>query len=208
MNILSFDTSNNLASAAVSSKSKILAYNITNSGSQQAEKLFELIDLSLKEAKLNINEINLICLSNGPGSFTGVRIAIAAALGLELSGNAKVISLSNFEVIAWHNINHFANDLPLTVILDAYNEQVYWQSFDKNLIALEEPKIISLNELKLLDMNQYNLVGSGLKYFESYDEKLSLTNNAKLICQASTFFLDKKKYNQLIPLYIRPPYVS
>ena len=207
MNILSFDTSNNLASAAVSSKGKILAYNITNSGSQQAEKLFELIDLSLKEAKLNINEINLICLSNGPGSFTGVRIAMAAALGLELSGNAKVISLSNFEVIAWHNINYFTNNLPLTVILDAYNEQFYWQSFDKNLIALEEPKIISLNELKSLDINQYNLVGSGLKYLESYDEKLSLANNAKLICQASSFFLDNNKYNQLTPLYIRPPYV-
>ncbi len=206
MNILSFDTSNNLASAAVSSKGDILAYNITNSSSQQAEKLFELIDTSLREAKLSINEINLICLSNGPGSFTGVRIAIASALGLELSGKAKVISLSNFEAIAWHYINHFTNNLPLTVILDAHNEQVYFQSFDKDLTPLEEGKLVSLEELKSLGLNKYNLVGNGLKYLDSYDENLSITNNAKLICQACPFFVDKIR--PLSPLYIRPPYAS
>lgn len=208
MNILSFDTSNNLASVAVSSKSKIISYNITNSASQQAEKLFELIDFSLKESMLHINEIDLISLSNGPGSFTGIRIALAAALGLELSVKSKLISLSNFQVIAWHNRDIFTNNLPLTIILDGNNEQIYWQNFNKNIEPIEEAKIISAEELRSLDKDKYNLIGSGLKYLDSYNEELSFSNNAKLICQATDFFWENNKYSKLAPLYIRPPYVS
>lgn len=208
MNILSFDTSNNLASVAVSSKSKIISYNITNSASQQAEKLFELIDLSLKESMLHINEIDIISLSNGPGSFTGIRIALAAALGLELSVKAKLISLSNFQVIAWHNRDIYTNNLPLTILLDGNNEQIYWQSLDKNFDSIEEAKIISADELRLLDKNKYNLIGSGVKYLNTYDDSLYLSNNAKLICQATPFFWKNNKYSNLKPLYVRPPYVS
>lgn len=71
----------------------ILSYNTTNSSSQQAEKLFSLIDESLKESKLKLADIDIISVTNGPGSFTGVRIGLAAALGMKAAEKAKFIKL-------------------------------------------------------------------------------------------------------------------
>jgi tRNA threonylcarbamoyladenosine biosynthesis protein TsaB len=207
MKILCFDTSNNLASVAVISNDEILAYNSTDASSQQAEKLFYLIDITLKESKLIISELDLIAISNGPGSFTGVRIAISSALGLELASELKIIALTNFQIVAYNaRAKHAQGNI--YVVLDARNENFYVQEFDQELLAIGDPKLINIDELKLLEKKNLIFAGNGISYMENFDDDLAITCNAKYLAQACSYFFTKDMYHALEPLYVRPAYVN
>ena len=204
MKILSFDTSNNLASVAIMANEQLLAYNITDGSSQQAEKLFSLIKQALEEAKLQLTDIDLISVTNGPGSFTGVRIGLAAALGLQMSSASKFIALTNFQVLAWQ-AKQLYPDKPSAVILDARRDQVYFQLFNSQLEHLNEPELIATAAVPSL--KHMVLVGDGAKFLSQYDFDIELTNNAnaKLLAASSKFYLENKLYQNLAPLYIREP---
>ena len=204
MKILSFDTSNNLASVAIMANEQLINYKVTEKNSQQAEKLFSLIKQALEEAKLELTDIDLISVTNGPGSFTGVRIGLAAASGLQMNSNSKFIALTNFQVLAWQAKQRYPKH-PLAVILDARRDQVYFQLFNSKLEHLSKPKLIAISEIPSL--KNMTLVGDATKFFPQYNLDTRLTNNAnaKLLAAASQFYLQQKLYQDLAPLYIREP---
>ncbi len=204
MKILSFDTSNNLASVAIMANNQLLAYNATNENSQQAEKLFSLIEQTLREVKLQFIDIDLVSITNGPGSFTGVRIGLAAALGLQMDSNSKFIALTNFQVLAWQAKQIHPEKL-IAVILDARREHIYFQLFNQQLEHLSEPKLVAIEDLSI--PQNVILVGDGTKFFPQYNLDIELANNAnaKLLASSSQFYLENKLYHGLAPLYIREP---
>lgn len=161
----------------------LLAYNTTATSSQQAEKLFSLIEECLKLSKLKLSDIDLISVTNGPGSFTGVRIGLAAALGLKMGSKTQVISLSNFQVLAYQALKEHS-DKEVEIVLDARREQIYYQKFDVQLNHLTEPKLLAKDAIKIDPMNN---------------------PNAKMLAEATKFFWQNKLYSDLEPLYIRQP---
>jgi tRNA threonylcarbamoyladenosine biosynthesis protein TsaB len=179
MNILSFDTTNSLASVAVASNSKLLSYNITSIASQQAESLFKLIKISLLDAKLKFSDIDLVSVSKGPGSFTGVRIGLAAAMGMQTSSKAQFIGLTNFQVLAYQA--YPSDNKNIIVTIDAKREQYYQQIFDNNLLPIQEAQLISGQ------CSEENII------------------NAKMLLSATDFFFKKKLYSDLEPVYVRCP---
>ena len=208
MKILSFDTSNSLASVAIIDDSNILSYNITKQPSQQAEKLFELISQSLEDSKVVLDDIDLLMVTNGPGSFTGVRIGLSAALGIKTASNKIVKSITNFQVLAWKARELFPNKKQIAVILDARREQLYFQMFDINLNPLNEPSLIIIDELfRYLSEEEVVFVGDGIKFLpeEYFNENLNIVTNAEILSQASEFYWNNGGYNDLIPLYVRQP---
>jgi tRNA A37 threonylcarbamoyladenosine modification protein TsaB len=58
----------------------------------------KIVDSLLCEAGINVKELNNICVCVGPGSFTGVRVAVSVVKGLSIGSNAKVFVLTNFDV--------------------------------------------------------------------------------------------------------------
>ena len=80
-------------------KNKKVFSKCLNSPKSIEQELNLLIDQLMKKVNLNFIEINLILVSLGPGSFTGIRIGISAAKALSLSTGAKIIGFSNFESI-------------------------------------------------------------------------------------------------------------
>jgi tRNA threonylcarbamoyladenosine biosynthesis protein TsaB len=203
MNILSFDTTNNLASVAITHNNKILSYNSTKQNSQQAEKLFNLIDQCLNEAKLSLTDIHLVSVTNGPGSFTGVRIGLSSALGMRLGCDAQFIALTNFQILAYKARIH---SLPIAVILDARRDQLYFQAFNEKLEFLDEPKLIHIKDLEL--SKNTILIGDGCKFLPQNKNHINLSIDARLLAQASEFFWQRRQYYDLIPLYIREPDIS
>lgn len=176
---------------AILDNNNLLAYNTTLENSQQAEKLFYLIEKSLEEAKLTLNEIDLISATNGPGSFTGVRIGLAAALGLKMASKANFIAVSNLQVAAFHARN-LSSDKKIAVVQDARKEEVYYQVFDQDLKNLTEPEIVLRSSLK-----------------QDLDAEVTECKvDAKLLAEASEFVWSKGLYKDLEPLYIRQPYVG
>lgn len=184
-------------------------YDSTTQSSQQAEKLFQLIDLSLKEANLDLNDLDLISVTNGPGSFTGIRIGLSAAAGIRASTAKKIISLSNFQVMAWQ-AREYNTLKKIAVMLDARREQIYMQLFDKDLREITTPSLLDIKEIDKFMLEDHFLIGDAVKlvFNNKIDEKIDINVNAEILARATQYFWKEKKYNDLIPLYIRQAYVS
>lgn len=128
--ILSFDSSSNKCSVSVLRQQEILSYNEDTRPSMQAENLVPLIELSLKEAKLEYHDIDYLAVTTGPGSFTGIRIGLSVAEAILHSTNIKPIGISNFELCYYRlkqQISHFDKAF---ILLEAYRGQQYLQEFD------------------------------------------------------------------------------
>ena len=95
MNILAFNTSTEKFSLAVFKKNKIVYLYSKILKKNYSKYLISIIKDSLKKSKTKIEEINTISLSLGPGSFTGIRLGIAAAKGLALPNKVNIFGFSN-----------------------------------------------------------------------------------------------------------------
>jgi len=170
---------------------------------------------TLQTSQLTLSEFDLISITNGPGSFTGVRIGLATALGLEMGlmtdFKGKFIALTNFQVMAW-KAKHECTPQPIVVILDARREQVFFQLFSHTLEELTSPKLVFINELSdhLPQNISFSLAGDGVKFLPQYSVANNLTTNADahILAKASEFYWKNKLYQPLVPLYIREPDAS
>jgi tRNA threonylcarbamoyladenosine biosynthesis protein TsaB len=81
MLILSFDTTNEHGGVAVYRETECLAEIVNPGGTNYSISLFDMVDRLLAEARLQLGDIDLLAVANGPGSFTGIRVGLAAAQG-------------------------------------------------------------------------------------------------------------------------------
>lgn len=123
-NILAFDTSAAHCAAAVLCSDHIAAHRHEAMEKGQAERLLPLVEELLAEAGLTFADLDAIAVGTGPGNFTGVRIAVAAARGLALSLGIPAIGVTRLEAMA-HGLPR-----PLWVVEDAKRGEVYAQRFD------------------------------------------------------------------------------
>lgn len=99
--ILAIETSNELCSVCVYfNESKFFTSEILLKNSH-SEKLFGLIDFVFNQAKAELSECKCIAVSSGPGSFTGLRIGIAAAKGLALGASLPIALVPTFDAAAF-----------------------------------------------------------------------------------------------------------
>lgn len=91
--------------------------NVTNSHSETINKN---ISLSLKDAKINFNNLNEVIVVNGPGSFTGVRIGLVCAKLIAYEYNIKLYSISTLLILALNNMNQNRISIPASKIQSYY----------------------------------------------------------------------------------------
>ena len=78
MKILGVESSATAASVAVYSDGKIIAQSFSNTGLTHSQTLLPMVEDTLKTANISLSDVDYLAISNGPGSFTGVRIGIAS----------------------------------------------------------------------------------------------------------------------------------
>ena len=100
MRILGLDTTGAQCSVALVDAAKVLAYKSEKIGRGHAERLAPMVAEVLSDAQIDISEIDQIAVCTGPGSFTGLRVALAFAKGLALPRSIPVIGISALEVHA------------------------------------------------------------------------------------------------------------
>jgi tRNA threonylcarbamoyladenosine biosynthesis protein TsaB len=167
MNILALDTSMGACSAAVLCSSggagrRLFARQETMARGH-AEALMPLVAEIMEEAGLPFAELDLIAATTGPGSFTGVRIAIAAARGLALVTHAKLFGTDSLSVMARQALAGGAvGSGPFAVAVDARRGMLYFGLYDETGRKLEGPLLIAPDEaLSLLPSGLRLAVGSG-----------------------------------------------
>lgn len=97
--VLGFDTSAAHCAAALLRGDEVLAERDETLGRGQAERLFPMLGEILAEAGANWHDLTRIGVGIGPGNFTGIRIAVAAARGLALSLGRPAVGVSMFEAL-------------------------------------------------------------------------------------------------------------
>ena len=150
MTLLAIDTCASLCSAALYDchEDRLLASRSDNIGRGHAEHLMDLLAGLLKDARLRYKDIDRIAATIGPGSFTGIRIALATARGLGLALKAPVDGVGVLEAIAFEHCRHNnADKRPLVVALDARRDEIYWQMFDPAGKALDKPGLRALETI-------------------------------------------------------------
>ena len=120
--ILAFDTSAAHCAAALLSGDRVLAQREDAMALGQAERLMPMLEEMLTEAGVAWRDVGALGVGTGPGNFTGIRIAVAAARGLSLGLGVPAIGVTTFEALAW---DHDA----VLVARDARLGQVYIQAF-------------------------------------------------------------------------------
>jgi len=106
-------------------------------GRGHAERLIGMIDHALNERCLSPNDITKIAVTIGPGSFTGVRVGLAAARGYAAALNIPVVGVPSLKALSKKN-NFGGSTL---VILDAKRDQFYAELFDDAGATLEGPTL-------------------------------------------------------------------
>lgn len=148
MLLLAFESSAKAAGAALMKDGALLGEYFQNSGQTHSRTLLKMAEDLLKNCDLQVSDLDAVAVANGPGSFTGLRIGIAAAKGLAWGREIPCIGVSTLEAMAE---GAFLEEGILVCCMDARREQVYNAVFEKRggaLHRLTEDRAISVEELE------------------------------------------------------------
>ena len=147
MRILSIETSAKACSAAVTEDGALLASAFQCSGLTHSRTLMPMVEGMLKNADLSLAACDAIAVAVGPGSFTGIRIGVAAAKGLAWAAELPCAGCSTLEAMAW-SLAGFQGEV--CAAMDARRHQVYNARFQVNGTAphrLTPDRAIALADL-------------------------------------------------------------
>lgn len=186
---LGIDSSAKTASVAVADEKMSLRCEcFINAGLTHSETLMPMIDQALGNAKLGIGDIDVICVNAGPGSFTGIRIGVAAAKGLAFTADKACVGVSTLDSIAQLLRNQ--NGI-ICCVMDARCSQVYAAIFrakENNLERLSQDIAISIEELynRLKDFGEHIVfAGDGAEI--CYRALASRLANSSLACEQQRY---------------------
>lgn len=148
MKILSIDTSSNNCSIAVVGEEATLGEININYNLQHSVLLMPLIEELLDRLDLTPKDLTALTVSVGPGSFTGLRIGLAAVKGLASGLDLPIYAVDSIKTLAYGAFGYGGIIVPM---VDALRGGFYtgFYTFEKGkLITLLEPTILSLDEIK------------------------------------------------------------
>ena len=218
MKVLGIDTSSNATSIAVIEDNKLICEYTINTKTTHSQKLMPMIENMLKISEVNVNDMDMIAICQGPGSFTGLRIGMATAKALSHVNNLPIVGVNSLELLAG---NMDLSDKKICSILDAQRTQVYMgqYKFENNkLVEIKSVDVVEIDELleELKSSNEeWILVGEAVyKYEDKIKEIENIcvpapshnVNKASSLCTIAM-----NKYDQNIDVYdcytINPVYI-
>ena len=128
MKILSIDTSSKICSVSILEDTTVILEKHTNDEKTHSQNLMPLIDELFKDANLTLDNIDLLACSQGPGSFTGIRIGIATIKAFADAKNIPVVGVTSLESLAY-NITESGL---IVSLIDEKNDNVYYSLFSNN----------------------------------------------------------------------------
>ena len=148
MMILALESSATACSAALCRDGELVAQSYQNSGLTHSRTLLPMVRDMLANSQLTLEQVDVIAVAAGPGSFTGLRIGVATAKGLAWPADKDCAPCSTLESMAWP-LAHMAGSL-IICAMDARRQQIYNAVFDCHggrLIRRCEDRAIALEVL-------------------------------------------------------------
>ena len=221
MKILAVDTSATAASVAIAEENKLIGEFSIDTALTHSRTLMPMLEQLLKNTGSTIDDIEALAVNAGPGSFTGVRIGVAAVKGLAFSKNLPCVSVSTLHSMAY---NMLGCDCIVCAVMDARCSQVYNALFrvgGEKVTRLTEDRALSLSDLKqeLKSIKEkIILVGDGAVLCSNYlgkelDNVVLAPFNKRVQTASSVAYAafeklkqgEKLTAQQLMPVYLRLP---
>ena len=147
MRILGLDSATAACSAAVWCDGALRAHRSARLDRGHAEALMPMVVSVMDEAGLRYPELDLIAVTVGPGTFTGVRIGLAAARGLALASGLPLAGITTLEALARAVPASARRGRRVVAALDARRDEVYLQVFGPRLAPLGPPSAVPRSEV-------------------------------------------------------------
>ena len=171
MKILAFETSAKAASVAIVDENRILGQSYQNTGLTHSQTLLTMAEDLMKTCGCTAQDITAVAVAAGPGSFTGVRIGVAAAKGFAWGGQIPCYGVSTLEAMA-RSLGVYSGIV--CPVMDARRSQVYNALFRMELgkcTRIREDRAISLADL-----------GAEL---QNFSEPIFLVGDGSILCYNS-----------------------
>ncbi|MDD2362478.1 MAG: tRNA (adenosine(37)-N6)-threonylcarbamoyltransferase complex dimerization subunit type 1 TsaB [Oscillospiraceae bacterium] len=221
MRILGIESSAGPASCAVWEDGRILACSSANTGLTHSQTLVPMIHDMLKNAGISLKTVDLLAVAAGPGSFTGVRIGVAAVKGLAFTEDKPCVGVSTLAAMARMAAGTLFSGI-ICPAMDARRDQVYTALFEISegeVIRLTDDNAVSLNNLaKQLDKYKKPvlLIGDGAELcYNTFKQILSEVFIAPLhlryqsavgvTLEAAVMQEQAVSSEKLMPIYLRMP---
>ena len=171
MKILALDSSGLVASVAIVSDDDLIGEYTVNYKKTHSQTLLPMLDEVAKMVELDLSTIDVIAVSAGPGSFTGLRIGSATAKGLALALNKEIVSVPTVDALAYNMWG--CRDL-VCPLMDARRNQAYtglYRFSDGKMDTLIKQCVIQIDEIidKINKEGQKVIfLGDGVPVFKEY----------------------------------------
>lgn len=162
MRILAIESATVIASCAISENNVILGEYSLGHKKTHSEKLMPLIEKLLEDMEMKIQDIDVIAISEGPGSYTGLRIGAAIGKSLAYAINVPIANVPTMKSLA---ANIYSTDKYIVPVMDAKSGRVYagiykWEN--NRLVTVKEQFPTNINELlEILNQSSEPIILSG-----------------------------------------------
>ncbi len=181
MKLLALDSSGLVASVAYMIDDKMVGEFTTNFKKTHSQTLLPMLDEVTKMIDMDLEDVDAIVVSKGPGSFTGLRIGAATAKGLGLALNKPIVAVPTVDAIAY---NLYGTEGLICPLMDARRNQVYTglYTFEAGEFkVIDEEKAVSLDDI-IGELNQIGqhviFLGDGVPVYKTQiEEKLTVTHS-------------------------------
>lgn len=221
MKILAIESSAVTASVAIVDEESVLANYTINHKKTHSQTLLPMIDEICRMTETEVEDLDAIAVSIGPGSFTGLRIGVATAKGIALAKDKPMVAVKTLEALAY---NLYGSSKTIVPIMDAKRKHVYsaiYKFEEGKLVELRKTNLISIEDLtKELNESYEDVIflGDGINVASNYfNENLSinysfasLLNRLQNAASLGLRALDLAKEGKLVssdevkPDYLRP----
>lgn len=166
--ILYIETATPVCSVSIARGEEVLALENAAEPNAHARMLAVLIQRVLDKTGLKANQLDAVCVSEGPGSYTGLRIGFATAKGICYAVNIPLIVVNTLQSLAnrIRKSGEMGEGAIILPALDARRNDVYWNLYDQNLRELSQTKCNNVNDISVVLPEDKIIVSGGTGAFK------------------------------------------
>ncbi|MGZ3743955.1 MAG: tRNA (adenosine(37)-N6)-threonylcarbamoyltransferase complex dimerization subunit type 1 TsaB [Pseudobdellovibrionaceae bacterium] len=225
MIVLAMETSTQLGGVAVIKDGQVIAAESSLRQRSHSEVLNRFVQNCLRKVMLELSDIDVFAVGQGPGSFTGIRVAANMGKSFSYIYKKPLVSIDSLVLLAASAAASAKSPLPVLSIINAYKNMVYLGLFDtaKGLGPSSEPlyfhgpTAVPVQKLESLITQDVLVVGDGFETYQEYlpeNLKRQLHRNDQLsdfpLAETLGLLAEKRaqqgqtiEWNSFVPLYIR-----
>lgn len=213
--ILAFDSSGACCSAALWAGGRIAARRLEPMSRGQAERLMPMILAAMAEAGCGFADLTGIAVTVGPGSFTGIRVALAAARGLALASGLPVAGVTTFDAVLESLPAAATAGRMVAIVMDSKRGDLFTQFYDRDRRPVSGPAILAPESVLAAAPGQLLIAaGDGVALLEPHlpaGAGITMTAVAHIDAAHVAALAARRNPSELlppVPLYLRPADVT